>query len=294
MKIVLTLLLAPFSFLPLKWSQFIGSKLGCYLLKKKPNRAHVALRNIQVCFPECSHNEHTTLLAQCAEGVGQWYLEAAYFWFRDPQIMLKSVDVINPEILQEAYAKGTGVVLIVPHIGNWEVLNLYLPQHYPFGAVYKPASNQSIEHTITAFRRRTGSSFYPANTAGIRQAIHGLRRGELVSIMPDHLPSKETGIHAPFFGHSALTGKLTRFLLGHTQAETILATAIRKPKGEGFEIAFEPVSIDTRSEIAAATSINSAIENCIRLNPSQYQWVYKRFDHPPEGSENLYKYSGKN
>ena len=65
-----------------------------------------------------------------------------------------------------------------------------------------------------------------------------------------------------------------------------------------FEIVFQKVSgvaeTNNNDRSEAATALNKAIEESILLAPAQYQWVYRRYAHPPKGVEDLYqdKYSG--
>jgi len=46
--------------------------------------------------------------------------------------------------------------------------------------------------------------------------------------------------------------------------------------------------------MAAATTLNKAIEKSILLCPSQYQWVYRRFAKPPTGTTDMYLATKKN
>jgi len=43
---------------------------------------------------------------------------------------------------------------------------------------------------------------------------------------------------------------------------------------------------DIESNVAA---VNSAVEQCVRECPQQYQWSYRRFKSRPEGEASFYK-----
>jgi KDO2-lipid IV(A) lauroyltransferase len=82
---------------------------------------------------------------------------------------------------------------------------------------------------------------------------------------------------------------LTHSLIKHNSSEVLLASALRKPKGQGFEISFLAIQgMETTDSVAAATALNHAIEKSILLAPEQYQWFYRRFAKPPEGMESIY------
>jgi KDO2-lipid IV(A) lauroyltransferase len=282
-------LITPFAFLPLKWNQFIGSYLGLLLIKHNKKRAHIALANIHACFPNKTIKEQETLLKMTAMEAGKWFMESPYIWFRHPSYLASKVTISNPELLAQAHQKGRGVILVLPHQGNWELLNFYVPQHYPFGAMYRPSNSPLLERIIFNGRSRLGGLMFAANTRGVRQALKALKKNTVVAILSDHLPSEEAGVHAPFFGHPALTGKLTHSLVRHNSSEILLASVIRQPQGEGFTIHFNEIKgMDTDNSVEAATAMNQAIESSILLAPEQYQWVYRRFAKPPIGVKSIY------
>ncbi len=288
--ILITCLATPFGLLPLRWAQAIGGYLGLILIKHNKKRAHIALSNIQTCFPEKTSSEHEALLKATAIEAGKWFMESAHVWFRNPQYLINKVSVNNPEMLETAYQKGKGVVIVLPHLGNWELLNFFVPQHYPFGAMYRPIKSPLFEKIIFNSRSRVGTSMFAATPQGVRKALKALKKNYVIAILSDHLPSEEAGVHAPFFGRPALTGKLTQALAKCNNSEVLLASVIRQEKGQGFVIHFDNISnIASDDAVGAATTLNKAIEKGISLAPEQYQWVYRRFAKPPAGVESIYK-----
>lgn len=282
-------LMTPLAFLPLRWSQAMGAYLGIALIKYNKKRAHIALANIRTCFPDKTSAEHQALLRMTAMESGKWLMESAYIWFRHPRYLINKVSVTNPELLENAYQKGRGVVIVLPHQGNWELLNFFVPQRYPFGAMYRPSNSPLLESIILKGRLRLGGDMFGANSQGVRRALKALKKNSVLAILSDHLPSEEAGVYAPFFGRPALTGKLTHSLIKRNTSEVLLASVLRKKQGQGFEIQFQSISgMDTDDTIAAAIALNQAIEKSILLAPEQYQWVYRRFAKPPADLESIY------
>ncbi len=283
-------LATPFAFLPLRWSQAIGSLLGRLFIHLNKKRRHIAHCNLKACFPEKTDKEREDLLKKVAAEAGKWFMESPYVWFKNPNYLEKKTFVKNPELLKAAYEKKRGVVMIVPHLGNWEMMNFFAPQNYPFAAMYKPSKSELMEEIIFKGRSRVGTSMFGADTRGVRKALKHLKKGNFLGILPDHLPSVKAGVYAPFFGQNAYTGKLTHSLIKYNQSEVLLATVLRPPKGEGFEIEFYPMQgMDTEDPVVAATNMNKAIEKVIMLAPEQYQWVYRRFSRQPKGVKNIYQ-----
>jgi KDO2-lipid IV(A) lauroyltransferase len=287
---IIACLVAPFGLLPLRFSQAIGSQLGLLLIKCNRKRAHISRCNLRVCFPEKTDAERERLLIQNAKETGKWFLESAYVWFRNPDYLSKRISVKNPQLLEIAHQQKRGVIIVLPHLGNWELVNFYIPKYYPFAAMYKSIESSWFDSFILKSRSRLGSKMFATNISGVRQALKAMRKNQVLAILSDHLPTKKAGVYAPFFGQPALTGKLTQVLVNSNQSEVLLAVAIRKPRGQGFEIVFQKIEgSSTEDNLAFATSLNRAIEESILLAPEQYQWVYRRFANPPKNTPNIYK-----
>ena len=228
----------PFCYLPLALMQKIGAWLGRRLMGLNEKRLKVAQRNIGACLPELSGPEREKLLTATAEETGKWICESLYVWFRKPDYLANKVICSNPELLEKAHQKGKGVIIILPHLGNFELLNFYVPLHYEFGAMYRPVKSELGEKIIFRGRSRVGTSMFAATTGGVRAAFKHLKQGKVLAVLSDHLPSWDAGIYAPFFGISAHTGKLTHSLAKFNHSEVLLAAVIRLPNAQGFEITF--------------------------------------------------------
>lgn len=279
----------PCGYLPLSWSQTMGVWFGRILMRLNRKRNLIANRNIEACFPQLSKEERQRLVLKSAEETGKWLFESPYIWFRNPDFLKKKIHINNPEVLQTAFEKKKGVVVILPHLGNFESLNFYLPFHFPFAAMYKPGRSWWMEQMVVNGRERMGTSMFSVNSRGVRGALRHLKRGGVLVVLSDHLPTKNTGVFAPFFGIPAHTGKLTQSLAKCNHSEVLLATVLRLPGGKGFDATFYPVQgVDSDDPVAAATAVNKAIEGAVRLCPEQYQWFYKRFSRQPEGTPDFY------
>jgi KDO2-lipid IV(A) lauroyltransferase len=278
------------SLMPLSWHQAIGRVAGRLYFALNKKRRAIAQCNIEHCFPELTRREQGELLQKNAQETGMWFCETPFAWFAKPARAMNKVTIKNPEKLQQAFDRQQGVVVVMPHFGNWEMMNYYLPQHYPSGCMYKEAASATLEKIITDSRERVGTKMFKVDLTGVRQALKHLKQGNLLVILSDHLPEKNAGVYAPFFGQQALTGKMTHTFARHNKATALVVSATRKTKGAGFEIEFHDVeNMDSKDPLAAATGLNKAIEKVIRRAPAQYQWIYKRFGRQPEGELTIYQ-----
>lgn len=292
-KAVLAILvLGILALLPLKWAQSLGARFGRSQYKK-PNSKLAAntRRNIELCFPELEPDKREELIVASLAETGRSMAEMGMSWLWSPERSLKNIRAVNgEELITETLAAGRGIILIAPHLGNWEVLNLYLSNRYPFTAMYKPPRLKLMDDLIKRMRARLGSRMAPANASGVRMVMKALKRAEMVGILPDQEPDAPSGVFAPFFGVDALTMKLLPQLARQTKAKVVCGYAERLPDGEGFAIYFREAEagLDDKDLEQAAAAMNRSVEACVRALPSQYQWEYRRFSQRPEGQPRRY------
>ena len=114
--------------------------------------------------------------------------------------------------------------------------------------------------------------------------------GGVLGILPDQEPPKNAGIFAPFFGVPAYTMVLVARLARRARAPVFIAYCERLSRGAGYHLHFSPISellaIDPVEE--SVTAINRAVERCVKVLPTQYQWCYKRFRRRPPGEPPIY------
>ena len=180
-----------------------------------------------------------------------------------------------------------GVLMLVPHFGNWEFI-CYVLGSLQFVALFDPPRVRALKEPLRRSRERFGARLLPANAGGLRAAYRQLRGGGLVCLLPDQVPEFRGGAYAPFFGHPALTMTLAHRLIQRTRPAVLLGSASRVPGG--FSLVYEPLGEHIYADQAAtfAQALNEAIEELVRRDPAQYQWEYKRFKKQPQGQPPVY------
>lgn len=219
--------------------------------------------------------------------------ELGRVWLRPvDEVLANVVSVTGQEILEKALAQKKGVIVLAPHIGNWELCGLHLDRCAQTTYLYKPPKLPGFEAAIVSYRSRAGAQLAPTSRKGIAMLVRALERGEIVGILPDQEPALDSGVFAPFFGVPALTMTLVAKLVSRTEAAVVVMYAERLSAGRGFAIRIR----EAESELAAAdpgqasAALNQAVERCVREVPTQYQWEYRRFKHQPDNSKNaLYR-----
>ncbi|MGI1677194.1 MAG: lysophospholipid acyltransferase family protein [Cellvibrionaceae bacterium] len=266
------------SWLPLSTARAIGRFLGYSYYKLAKKRVQIARINMQICFPELSEEQKEDRVKQCLMHGGMWFMEAGAVWLWSRNKLLQTVTVENPQLLSNAFEKGRGVILAVPHLGNWELMGPLISLNHEFACFYQHDQKKTllISKYIQKRRESHGVIMAAADPSGVRTLYKHLKQGKIAGLLPDHNPTEEMGIFAPFYGRPALTGTLISSLAKKNNAVVLTAVAIRVKNG--FKVCYREVNNqDSSDPIIAATALNKSLERIVDLAPDQFQWVYPRF-----------------
>jgi KDO2-lipid IV(A) lauroyltransferase len=234
--------------------------------------------NLALCFPNLSAAERQSLAKQSLIETVRLGLEMGPAWLWSADRSLAMIDhVEGREHMEAARAAGRGIVILAPHIGNWELLGLWLGRHYQAINLYQPPKSPLLDKLIHDARSRSGAQLVPTDKKGVATLLKGLKNGGVTGILPDQEPETSGGVFAPFFGVPALTATLAANLARKTNA--VVLAAYVKRTADGYVLVIDPVdeSVVDGDEVIAATAVNRAVENCVKAAPAQYQWEYKRF-----------------
>lgn len=274
--------------LPLSWLHLLGSGLG-RLLMLVPNRARdTTLKNLRTCFPDLDNHQLDALARESLEHTACTALEMGKAWMR-PIARTVALTVATEGVAEyrEALASGKGVILLAPHLSNWEIFGFYAVDGVPATFMYQPPRRAYIDRLLQEVRSRSGVRMAPTNRKGVAQVLGALQRGELVGILPDQVPPDGSGDFAPFFGEPAFTMTLISKLAQRTGAEVFCGFGQRLPRGAGFKAIFRRAdkAIGSSEPSESLRGLNRSVEQVVTMAPSQYQWEYKRFRRRPDNSE---------
>lgn len=277
--------------LPLSWSRRFGAFVGWWNVMFNSRMAKVTNENLRRCLPQLSDQERKTLVLHSMMETGKTVAETGAVWLK-PYHWLKPkiLDIHGLPLMEEKLAAQKGLLILAPHLGNWEVLGLLLPEIVPVTSMYQPPAMLSLDNMIRNGREKTGAKLVPTNSKGVMALLKSLKSGGVIAILPDQVPEAGSGCYAPFFGHNALTMTLAHKLIERTRCSVLFSYAKRVPGG--FEICFQTVDDDiyNSDQTVALSALNRGIEHCVREIPAQYQWEYKRFKRQPSGEPKWYQF----
>lgn len=253
----------------LGWVTYLFSKR--YAARLRENLAYAAL--------EYSEEDSRALLHANIREAGKGVLELPWVWKRPlAQVVANVTQCHGWAYFEAAHALGKGVILLTPHIGCFEVIGLYVAARQPITCMYRPPRYPALDRLMHQGRERGQMKLAPTDLGGVRQLLKALKRGEVIGVLPDQVPSNGEGEWVSFFGRPAYTMTLIGRLIESSGAAVVMCHSERLPQGEGYALHFSPVTFDAASSIPQ--QMNASLESVVRQHPEQYLWSYNRYKIP--------------
>ncbi|MEP6502947.1 MAG: lysophospholipid acyltransferase family protein [Betaproteobacteria bacterium] len=224
---------------------------------------------------------------------GRMVAELPWLWLRaDEAQLLRLVEWVGAEPLDQAIAERRPLVILTPHMGAFEVsARAYVTRYgarQPLTVLYRPARQKALREFQESARQKPMMATALAGLAGVRQMLRALKRHETVGLLPDQVPPRGQGVWAPFFGQTAYTMTLAVRLVQQTDANCFVLRTERLPHGRGYRVHVSVLGsaliagTDLAAQTAAAVVMNKTMEKVILQEPGQYLWGYNRYKQPRE------------
>jgi lipopolysaccharide heptosyltransferase II len=273
------------SALPVRVLFAIGSFMGWWAWLLLPHYRRLARRNLEIAFAK----EKSPLeLRRIVRRNFQWLsanLVCSLKMISMPlEKMTRYVAAENLDAVHTALRTGRPVVLLLSHIGPWELAAQLVPHYAPYariGSPYQRLGNRYIDRDVSLRRARTGSELFD-RSEGFHKPIELLRSGGLLGIFADQ-HAGDHGLWTPFFGRLASTSPLPGLLAKRTNA-TVMAAAIHTEGPARWRMVFTPRIDSPGDSVDSITAKeNETLEQQIRRAPEDWLWVHNRWKTPKPG-----------
>ncbi len=276
-------LLTLIAFLPFRLRLLGGAMLGKMLFIFANERRYIVATNIKLCFPELSKTEQEQLIKDCFIENGRGLIDTMVGWFRNPKQFQTMLDIKNVEALDNALAKGKGVVLLGAHYTTLDFTANLVSLQIPFAVTYRPHKNALFDALMLRGRLKNTNGVF--DRYDIRGTLRHLKKNNIIWYAPDQDYGSNHSVFAPFFGNPAATITAASRLAKFYNSPVLLARHHRNDITGKYEIEFYPFPEDYpgSDDVADAAYMNQQLEKAIRLYPSQYMWTHKRFKTQADG-----------
>src|SRR5437870_3115088 len=268
--------------MPLRFLFAFGQFLGfCAWLISGKYRC-LAKRNVAIAFAnEKSPLELRRLVRRHFRRLGANLLCSIKLTQMRPEKILERVTVENIEAMAREFRAGVPVVLVLSHLGTWELFAQLMPKFVGFvrnASVYQGLGNRFIDKHLRRTRSQTGLELFDRQ-AGFEPVIELLRSGGGVGVLSDQ-HAGDHGLWTPFFGRLASTSPLPALLAKRTRA-ALIAAGVYTIGPARWRMVFTERFDQPAASVADLTSrMNEIIKQQIRVSPEDWFWVHNRWKTP--------------
>lgn len=268
--------------LPEKSAYSLFKTIASIAYRRNGKRVRRLRTNYRIVSPDATHDEIEELVKAGLESAMRYWCDT----FRIPdwstEKILSSTTTHNENLLFDPINEDRGVIVAVPHAGNWDHAGAYFcAKGARVNTVAEHLKPEKLFRRFLEHRERMGMRVLDLD-AGVLQQLKEilLVDKELVALVSDRDLSR-SGIDVRFFGSTARMPAGPALLAYETEADLI--TAFVAYRREGIEVFFTPpISIDKRAdkerEIARVTQvIASRFEDAIRKDITSWHMQQRIF-----------------
>ncbi|MFH0909008.1 MAG: lysophospholipid acyltransferase family protein [bacterium] len=263
----------------------LGRRLGVLFGAIVRRQRVQAITELTRCFPEKSPAEIRAMTRRMFENLGMNQVEL-FRWIGGRVEEIEAlVTMKGKEHLDRAFLRGKGVIGLVAHIGNWDLMGLWGAKRFPLTTISKDLKNRGLNDFWMEVRRTSSLGIVPAHNS-YRACLGVLKRNECLGFILDQNMIRREGIFVDFFGKPACTTPGMAVLAAHAGAPVVPVFMVRLDDGR-HEIhvlpALEPPADRKPESVAKATqAYTKIIEDFVRHYPEQWIWMHRRWRTKPD------------
>ena len=201
------------------------------------------------------------------------------------------IDVEGLEHFDRAHKKGKGIIGISGHIGNFELMAVFLAaQGYPIGVIGRRMYDDRMDQLLVGNREALGlTNFYTTDSP--RRLLKWLAEGNVIGVLMDTDSFRVRSMLVPSFGRLSYTPVGHIMLAIRTGAELVPSFCVRTENNR-YKLVFKPpIKYDpgsgTDEDIYRITlQCNQVIDKFIDEHPDQWIWLHNRWHTSPEDAAN--------
>jgi KDO2-lipid IV(A) lauroyltransferase len=271
--------------MPLSTGYRVASLIAVLVYFTWHEKRRNAVRNLgQVLGPRRSPARARRLARLAFQNYGRYLVDMLRLSGWQLKEVERRIAVSGVEHVEEALARGKGLIFVGGHLGNSDLGGAWLAgRGYPVHVIAETLQPQRWNDLVQETRRLTGMNVIATNE-GVREILRVLRRNEVLAFLVDRPTHREgEGVPVCFFDAWTRVPAGAATLALRTGASLIAACVVRD--ADGYVVRVSPLleierSGDLQADIQRLTQrIMSALEEFIGQYPEQ--WFMFRAMWPP-------------
>ena len=202
----------------------------------------------------------------------------------DTEELRSAISVTGKEHLEAALEKGSGVLLLSAHLGNFFLLGTrFALEGYVVSVLVNPPKYKKLADLMDRYRLQIGQRTIHARprTQALKELGASLRRNEVAVVIADEY-RRSKGTPVSLFNRTVMARRGPATVALRTGAAIVPACMVRQPTGM-LKLVIEPEleldrSAKGREQIAGnMVLITQWLERTVRAHPDQWNWMNIRW-----------------
>jgi KDO2-lipid IV(A) lauroyltransferase len=280
--------------LPLRQAVSLGVCLGSITAAVDRFNRPVAMRNLEIAFPQWSAAQRQATLTAMYRNWGRMAAEWCHLEELTADNIARFAHYEGVENWRRALelSGGRGGFIFTGHFGNFELLIVaHALFGHPVAIVHRPLRNPLIDAAVFHTRTRVGNRLI-ARKGAAREMVSVVRQAGVVAI-PIDLDVRH-GVFVDFFSLKACTTPSLARLAIATGTPAVPAFIVRQDNSLHHRIVICPpldvVREGERTQAIHETTQRAtrAVEDMIRRYPDHWNWIHRRWKTRPPGEPRFY------
>jgi KDO2-lipid IV(A) lauroyltransferase len=251
-------------------------------------RRRVVLDNLRLAFPEKTEEERRAIARKTYRNLGQMIPDFLRVPFLPREEIERMFVYEGWEVLEQARARGHGVIAATGHFGNFDLLAAaHTLKGIPITMITRQMGKSGANDLWRAIRRRSGvEDLVVTKGSTLAAAVKSVHSGRVLGYVIDQNQPLRHAIFPTFFGVPAATAPTPAVIAMRSGAAVLFTVSV--PLGDGrHKVIMEGplVPPDTgdrdRDVLAFMQDLNDRLERWIRVYPDRWYWLHRRWKTRP-------------
>lgn len=268
--------------LPCSWVWHMGSLLGSIAYPLLGKRRSIVRHNLRTVHPEASDNKIKQLTRDVFRQSFANLLCSLNTTKLSHKKMAKVLTLDGIENLEEIN-NGQGAILLLFHMGNWEILTKIhgmTPNKNPVGGMFRPLKNPLIDKHVRRQRESGGAQLF-SRKRGLITAHKFVKNGGFLGILCDQWAGG-AGLRTNLFGKESSITPLPAILALKHHCPVIPVSLSTVAPGQ-WQLRFhQPIQLSPDlDKVSATKELVKIMEQMMRRYSKDIFWLHDRWKIKP-------------
>ena len=278
----------PLYLIPLRIGVILGAFFGRIAYYILPRERKKTLEHLRTAFgDEKSEKEIRAIARRLFSNLGRNALEWINSGKIDRNWLIRHIIPEGCENIDKAHSRGKGVIFLISHFGNWELMGFYLAQTgYAGTTIAKRFYIEPLNKLLVKMRTDKNVSVVYSDESP-KKILRVLKNNGYIGILGDQDVRIADGVFVDFFGKPAYT-PIAPVRIAEKTGAAIMPVFLIRDKANRFrfiaekEIELVSTGDETKDLVVNTARWTKLVESYIKRYPDHWVWMHRRWKTKPE------------